>query len=155
MNTNGHIHFKDWDLFALGLLEHDEEQQMAAHLAGCDECRSVYDSAESLIATFGTLSPPAEWPAGAETRMRERLQRSPSPTAMPEQDRSRDIHTIHHAHPVQPSNQPVVISTPRRSRIMPWLVTAAALLLASGVRHQPHRLGQSTGCPEAAHGTGT
>jgi hypothetical protein len=74
MTSDGRKHYEDWDLFALGALDREEQQEMAAHLAsGCDDCMQLYLSAEVVVAGLATLSPDVQLPPEAETRLKKRL----------------------------------------------------------------------------------
>lgn len=74
MNANGRNHYEDWDLFALGVLDDQEERDMSAHLSsGCEDCARLYLAAKALLAGMATLSPDEPLPPGAEMRMRTRM----------------------------------------------------------------------------------
>jgi len=74
MTSDGRKHYEDWDLFALGALDGEEQREMAAHLAsGCDDCMQLYLSAEAVVAGLATLSPDVQLPPEAETRLKTRL----------------------------------------------------------------------------------
>jgi hypothetical protein len=75
MNPENRVHYEDWDMFALELLTPQEASEMAAHLAsGCASCTEQYLAAKALLAGLATLSPDEPLPAGAEARLRQRLE---------------------------------------------------------------------------------
>ncbi len=67
---NGHPQFaEDIDLYALGVLEGEEREELESHLAACLECRKKLEEAQGLVAMVA-LAAPAEEPA---PRVRQRL----------------------------------------------------------------------------------
>jgi hypothetical protein len=75
MTPDARVHFEDWDLFALGVLDEAEHRAMADHLAsGCDDCMRLFEASEIEVAGIATLSPDEPLPAGAEMRLQKRLE---------------------------------------------------------------------------------
>ena len=84
MNANGRNHYEDWDLFALGVLDDQEQREMSAHLSsGCDDCARLYLAAKAVVAGMATLTPEEPLPPGAELRMRTRLGLGGPPVTAP------------------------------------------------------------------------
>ena len=74
MTPGGRNHYEDWDLFALGALDEEQNREMEEHLAsGCAACQQELQAAQAIVGGLATLSPEEQLPAGAEMRMRKRL----------------------------------------------------------------------------------
>ena len=112
MTPNGQNHYEDWELFALGAVEAQEQREMTAHLAsGCESCARDYLAAQAVVAGLATMSPEENLPAGSEARMRERLGF------------------------VRESAGTPALESPRRKfwSILPWALAAACLVAVVGL----------------------
>jgi len=73
--------------YALGILEADEQVEVAAHLGGCPDCQTALAEYEAVAAELAMAAPQHAPPAYLKDRLRERLQESaplrPDSTAAP------------------------------------------------------------------------
>lgn len=99
--------------YALGGLEPDTARILEEHLRGCDSCRRELASYELPIHALDLSAPEASLPEGARERLLARAERAS--TAKDEE-------------PEEQMAAPLQI--PRRQSRLPWMLTAASLILA-------------------------
>jgi anti-sigma-K factor RskA len=113
--VTSHTQLDDLDLYALGALDPAEQQEIAAHLAGCAECRQNLEAAHGRMALIG-LAAPASVPAAA---VRQRLLNAISSEAEPQPFRPRSL-------PLTPFRK----LQRQGAQWFAWYMTIAAMLLA-------------------------
>ena len=59
--------------YALGILEADEQAEVAAHLDGCPDCQATLAAYEAIAAELAMAAPQHAPPAYLKARLRERL----------------------------------------------------------------------------------
>lgn len=62
---------EDFELYELGVLDGDDQAELAAHLAGCAECRAKLRAARSRVARLALAAPPSGPPPTARERVLE------------------------------------------------------------------------------------
>lgn len=87
---------QDWELYALGVLEGDEQRDMEAHLAfGCETCKSAYLSTQAIVSALASTAPEVELSPHSEMLFRQRLEGKPfAVLPMPEQRARWDFRTF-------------------------------------------------------------
>lgn len=75
--------------FALGCLEGDEADRVAAHLAACKSCRRLLRDYEQTVELLAIGVPPVEPPDSLKDRLMHRIEKRPSirPTSRPRRTR--------------------------------------------------------------------
>jgi anti-sigma-K factor RskA len=64
---------QDLELLALGVLADEDCQSLRAHIASCAECGRHFAEAQGRVALFALAAPPQAVPAGARTRLLEKI----------------------------------------------------------------------------------
>jgi anti-sigma-K factor RskA len=81
--TNGHpTREEDFDLYALGALEGDEEQAIETHVASCPDCSRRLAEARGRIAMLALIAPPVAPSTNVKARLMKQV-RDTAPSAPP------------------------------------------------------------------------
>jgi len=84
MNLTCHRMQEDWELYALGCLDEEQQQAMTAHLvSGCHECGQRYGEAQAAVSAMASLAPQVKPSARVEGKLRERLRMDLAPVREP------------------------------------------------------------------------
>jgi anti-sigma factor RsiW len=72
--VNGHRQFEeDLDLYALGVLDREEAQDLASHLEACPECMQKLGEARARVALLALAAPPQEAPRRVKQRLLKQI----------------------------------------------------------------------------------
>lgn len=75
---------EDWELYALGSLDEEQQREMNAHLlSGCRECAQRYSEAQAAVSAMARLAPQVKPSARVEAKLRERLRMDLAPVREP------------------------------------------------------------------------